>query len=486
MRSVNHQQIRLSKYRIKPSRPLALMSLLVPAVGFADLNSISGMTPTQAAAARMIQSVCPRMATDNTQSNLDGNEQILFFRCRELVQSSNQVQGSGPTAFSLNLTEAEIREVLQATAPEEVAAVGNEAADALSGQTGNLTTRMSALRRGGTLSASTVSLFLGDQILSIPTLASRGGGASADAVETETEGEGGNEGHRSFFVNGQLNAGERERTAREDAFDFASAAITLGYDVRLADKGFVGMAVGYNQSKAEIERDGGSIDTTGYALSAYGTHFRPNGVYVDGLLSYGKNDHEFVRNIRYASRSQINTTVSDTISADPSGKEEAAAVTLGRDLEKGIAGFDTGVFARANYLKTSVDRYWENGNSRLELEVKSQEFESLTLAIGGQMSKALSRTYGVLVPQVRAEYIHEFKNDSRNIIARYVYEPYNDGTTLFAAATDEPDRDYAALGAGVSALFQNGGQAFAMYETLVGLENSTHHSISFGVRRELR
>lgn len=471
MRSVFNFLTLLTRYRGISVTGAVCVSALLPYPALADLNSINNMTETQAAAARMIQSLCPRMAADNTQGNLDGNEQTLFFRCRELVQNSNQIQNSGATAFSLNLSEAELRSALQGTAPEEVAAVGNEAADALSGQTGNLATRMSALRRGGAISTTNISLNLGDRVIVLAEPTSRGGAASAEDQTSE--------GHRSYFVTGQLSKGDRERTAREDAFEFESAAITLGYDMRFADKGFAGLAFGYNQSESEIERNGGNIDTTGYVLSAYGTRYQASGIYIDGLASYGKNNHDFVRNVRYAS-------ISDSITGNPSGNELGISVGIGHDLEKGFRGIDAAVFARTNYLKTKVDGYWENGDSRLELEVKNQEFESLTLAVGAQLSKSLSRTFGVLVPQVRAELVHEFKNDSRNIIARYVYEPYNDGTTLFASATDEPDRDYAAVGLGVSALFRDGGQAFAMIETLAGLDKSTNYSLNVGVRRELR
>jgi len=51
--------------------------------------------------------------------------------------------------------------------------------------------------------------------------------------------------------------------------------------------------------------------------------------------------------------------------------------------------------------------------------------------------------------------------------------------------TDAPDRNFFNIGVGLSATFRGGVSAFVSYETVLGLENITRHSVTMGVRKEL-
>jgi uncharacterized protein YhjY with autotransporter beta-barrel domain len=87
----------------------------------------------------------------------------------------------------------------------------------------------------------------------------------------------------------------------------------------------------------------------------------------------------------------------------------------------------------------------------------------------------------VLLPQVRIEWEHEFKNDSRFIAARFVNDPLQQ-SILFA--TDGPDRDYVNIGVALSATFRGGIAAFIDYETVLGLANVTGNAFTLGIRGE--
>jgi Autotransporter beta-domain len=88
----------------------------------------------------------------------------------------------------------------------------------------------------------------------------------------------------------------------------------------------------------------------------------------------------------------------------------------------------------------------------------------------------------VLLPQVRIEWEHEFKNNSRLLAARFINDPGNQ-PILFA--TDGPDRNYANIGVALSATFRGGISAFIDYETVLGLANVSWHGITLGIRGEL-
>ena len=83
----------------------------------------------------------------------------------------------------------------------------------------------------------------------------------------------------------------------------------------------------------------------------------------------------------------------------------------------------------------------------------------------------------MLLPQVRAEWRHEFKNDARTITSRFVNDPLR---TPLALVTDSPDRNFFGPGTSLSATFRGGVAAFVSYETVVGLTDVTSHSVVEG------
>lgn len=47
---------------------------------------------------------------------------------------------------------------------------------------------------------------------------------------------------------------------------------------------------------------GGSLDTQGYSLTLYGTYYRSDNFYLDGIIDYGWNDYDQQRNVNYRCR----------------------------------------------------------------------------------------------------------------------------------------------------------------------------------------
>ena len=87
---------------------------------------------------------------------------------------------------------------------------------------------------------------------------------------------------------------------------------------------------------------------------------------------------------------------------------------------------------------------------------------------------------GVLIPQVRAEWVHEYKNDSHNLEASLVQ-----ANQIISTSTADPDRDYFKVGCGLSAIFAGGISAYIQYEEVLGLSNITAHNVAVGLRVEL-
>ena len=95
---------------------------------------------------------------------------------------------------------------------------------------------------------------------------------------------------------------------------------------------------------------------------------------------------------------------------------------------------------------------------------------------------AFSTGIGVLVPQVNAEYVHEFMDDQRAINVQLVQDV---GGSSFSFKNDSPDRNYFNLGAGVVLQLPAGFSAFADFVTMVGNDQFDSYKGSIGIRIEL-
>lgn len=276
------------------------------------------------------------------------------------------------------------------------------------------------------------------------------------------------------FANGNFSVGDKDPTKTELGFDFDSQGMTAGIDYRFSDSFVLGTAFGYNGAGSDFDQSRGSLGIDGYSFSIYSTYYLQD-FYVDGIFSGGWNDYDTRRQVNLGSNQQ-------TARGFTSGNEYSANLTAGYDFH--YQGLTAGPYGRVSYQNIEIDGYQEKadapGAGNL-LTYGSQSADSLRTALGGQMAYALSTSFGVLTPTVRAEWLHEFNDDSRLINYQLASAPNTAGFTL---STDSPDRDFFNLGAGLAATFAHGASAFMFYEALLGRENMTQHSISAGVRVE--
>lgn len=449
---------------------------VIPNTAFADLTDVLGMNEAQASTAAMTQNICPRMGA--IQSSLTTRQTTLFEKCRALVQTSNEQQGSGNTSFSLGYDEAQLRNVLQDIAHEEVGVNGTVATEVLDNQFANVASRLNALHSGTRQSGmGGLAVNIGDKQLSGQTL--------YNELSNVTGGSAGNENNRlngwSFYLNGSFNFGEKEASTRENGFDFDTAGITAGGDYQLSDTLIFGGALGYSQTDSDLVDNGGNAESDGYSLSFYGTHFIKNNLYFDAIVSYGNTSYDTSRTITFAN----NALNDDTFSGDTDGSHTAVNIGLGRNHALPDTGWEFSSYSRLAYNRIEIDGYSESSatGSALELAVGEQSIESLTTTLGTQVSKAISTGFGILVPHLQAEYHHEFKDDSRNLSARYVNDPFGD--TFFVVPTDDADRNYFTVGGGLSAVLVSTVQLFAYYETTIGLSDIENNLVVVGARGEL-
>lgn len=403
----------------------------------------------------------------------------LFATCRSMVQTANELSGSGPTFDSRGLSQTQLADSLQQIATEEFGATQTMASDLSSSRMDPVITRLVELRAGAR-GFSVVGLLPGD---ASEGLAANGvsnssaslGGAAGDELGSRLGG----------FFNASYGTGDNDGTDRTNSFDFDSYNVTAGMDYRIADDIVVGGAFNYYEINSDFDKTpevaGGSTDVEGWGASIFGTWYKDN-LYVDAIAGYASSDYDTDRKILIPSNNPSVPAIVETATASPESDDYTFGIGAGYNFNHDALNW--GPYFRATYIKVEIDDYREKGaeTSGLNLDVKGQDWESMTTALGAQLNYTVNQDFGVLVPYVRAGWIHQFENDATDMTAVYVDDPRGN---LLRAWTDEPDEDYAELGVGVSAVFRGGVQAFFNYDTILELDNLTSNLFTVGVRMEL-
>ncbi|MEN8218448.1 MAG: autotransporter domain-containing protein [Pseudomonadota bacterium] len=406
-----------------------------------------GKNPTQREMGRVLGRIC----------QIGEPSPELRQRCEELINNADE-------------NPNEVANALQQIAPEEFLAQGDIASQSAATQFKNVNARMDVLRTGVTnfgFNLSGLNLNINGQRLPIQ-------------LDATTKNVGAGFSRLGAFVNGEINFEDKDTTDRESGFEFSTLGLTAGIDYRFTNNFIAGIALGYSNSETDLNAGGGNIDSDGYSLTLYGTFYQSNDFYIDGLYSYGRNSYDSERNIIY----QVVTPINQTAFSNNDSDQHALGLGVGYHFNRQAFTFTPN--ARLDYVKTDIDGFSEKFNdpapgSSLGFAIDSQKVKSLTLTLGIQADYAISQSWGILIPHANLDYVHEFKDDVRQLTGRFLEDA---GGETFTWNSDAPDRDYFNLGLGISAQFSQGRAAFIRYEGTLGLRDVDRHAIMAGMRLE--
>ena len=182
----------------------------------------------------------------------------------------------------------------------------------------------------------------------------------------------------------------------------------------------------------------------------------------------------------------MNGVISRTAQGDADGDQYSAGFGSGFDFSN--KAFTYGPHLGAYYFNVEVDAFTETGSGGLELAIGRQRTESLTANAGGHFSYAIPMNWGVLVPNARFDWVHEFKDNRETLSFRFIHDPFvadpNNPSPTIKIQTDRPDSDYFMWSVGVSAQFIYGVSGFVNYQAFTGYQDVTMDEVSFGLRWE--
>jgi outer membrane autotransporter protein len=299
---------------------------------------------------------------------------------------------------------------------------------------------------------------------SIPAL------AFANAVGAEDKTAQNSFDRRGFFVNGQGSWGDKNATANERGYDSRTGGVTAGFDYRVTNNFVMGTALGYLYSGSDYDNAGGNAKAQSYNWSLFATFYPVDSIYVDVIAFYGYNRYRSDRNIPPGGV---------TANGDTSGHQGAISLATGYTINRGA--FSGGPYVRGTWTTVKVNGFDETGAGALNTHVDQQTLNSLTSDLGFQFSYAISTAWGVISPNVRVEWEHQYSDNSVSLSGTLLSDPLRQS---FTVATDEPDRNYYNIGAGIAAQFAHGRSGFIAYEQVVGRSDFSNRIFTLGLKFE--
>jgi len=340
-------------------------------------------------------------------------------------------------------------------------------------QEANVRRRLAALRGGETgISLSGIALAYNGNIMNMSWLPT---GLVDDPASDSGAGSTLLDERFGFFINGDITLGDRNRRGKESGFDFDSWGFTSGIDYRF-DNGLIsGVSLGYSNYDADLENDGGSMDSDMFALQLYGTYSLLDDLYIDLTLGYSKFDFNQQRVIDLTGIGDFGRSIARG-SSDADQYSSSLAVNYRLPLQ---TAWSLTTYGQFFYAVNTIDAFEESG-SVLALRFPNQKFFTRSYSGGLRATRAISMASGILSPFIDAAYTYEGGNDGYSLLPTIVE------TSAFGPLVEisNPDRNFGSIGVGASWVFLSGQQLFLSYNLLVGESDTTRHAISLGFRGE--
>lgn len=292
------------------------------------------------------------------------------------------------------------------------------------------------------------------------------GGASADPVADLGKG-------LSVFASAGVEALNHSNNRYEDGYEAIIPSVTVGIDQQVTKHLVVGAALNYFNFSLDYD-EGGDANTNSYGALLYASILPFDGGFIDVTVGYARKDY-------YRNRNGVIECDCGDIRGNQSGgtdgNEYSAGILLGYDYP--IETYTIGPRFSLNYIYNQVDDYNEHGRNGLALGYSGQDVTSLQSGVGILATKVLSTDFGVLVPQVDVNWIHDYAVGGRTIDASFIKAT---APSDFSFKTEPVERDFATAGVGLSALLPSGWQPFVSVRTLLFNDNFVSLGGTAGLR----
>ena len=177
-----------------------------------------------------------------------------------------------------------------------------------------------------------------------------------------------------------------------------SGGITIGADYKWNETFSTGLYTGYEGTQSK-QNAGNFICDNGSRFGAFGT-YQHGGVFANAIVGGDTHSYQVNRTIQFPG-------INRTASSAPTAQELDTMLATGYDMKRG--DFTFGPITSLQYTYLGVQPFTETGAQSLNLNVESQNANSLIYSLGShcfytwQLSKEV-----LVVPQINLAWQHEF------------------------------------------------------------------------------
>lgn len=251
------------------------------------------------------------------------------------------------------------------------------------------------------------------------------------------------------FLIGSARIGDFGRRGDRGEAEYSAGGVMAGVDFHPTPTSLLGLAVGYDNSRVELNRISGRSPADTYFAGGYGS-VSFGALNLDVAGSYGQSDFDLSRNVSFGNFASSSESQTD-------GRYFGLSATAGTHLRLGR--FNVEPYIGARYADVEIEAFSE-GSALTNLNVEEQNVKSLQGLAGARIGGTLVQRSSVVRHSVWGEYRREFEHDeNRNIVSSFA----GAGISAPFTTTVRPlGRDYAVAGADLE--ITNGGAASLVME----------------------
>lgn len=239
--------------------------------------------------------------------------------------------------------------------------------------------------------------------------------------------------------------------------------VTVGPDLQVTDWLRTGLLFNYVSTSSDLVQGLGTFRADSFRFTPFLTFIPFENAYVDLTLGYALHDNRSERR-----------SFGVNYEANYTGNEYSAALGAGYNFNWG--GLSVIPYFQAAGISTELNRFREDSVNGVGITMGKQYRDSVTTTVGTELNYAWSTPYGVVLPRVFGEWVHEYRNSSRAITSTL-------GRGGFATSfvTPDPIRNWANVGFGTQFVMPNSISAFVNYSSLI-IQGATNHTVEGGLR----
>lgn len=239
--------------------------------------------------------------------------------------------------------------------------------------------------------------------------------------------------------------------------------VTVGPDLQVTDWLRTGLLFNYVSTSSDLVQGLGTFRADSFRFTPFLSFIPLENAYIDLTLGYAYHDNRSERR-----------SFGVNYEANYTGNEYSASLGTGYNFNWG--GLSVIPYFQAAGISTELNRFREDSVNGVGITMGKQYRDSVTTTVGTELNYAWSTPYGVLLPRVFGEWVHEYRNSSRSITSTIGRGGF---TTSFV--TPDPIRNWANVGFGTQFMMPNSISAFVNYSSLI-IQGATNHTVEGGVR----